>query len=135
MAKTTKAKLLSFTLPNKLGQLAAVSEALAAAKLQITAFSGSDVGNNAEFLLLVDKTGRAQKALASLGVELKEEDAIAVQLTNKPGRLAKVAKKLADAKINIRRSWATAFSGKTATCIMQTSDDPKAITVIKGKKA
>jgi len=134
MAKATKTKILSFTLPNKVGQLAAAAELVSAAKLQVTAFCAADMGNSAEFLVLTDKNVKAAKALASLGVEIKEEDVLAVQMSNKPGRLAKMARKLADAGVNIRRSWATAYSGKTATCVIQTSDDAKALAALKPKK-
>jgi hypothetical protein len=134
MAKAKKTKLLSFTLPNKVGQLAAAGDLIAAEKLDITAFCAKDAGNTAEFLLLTDKNAKAKKALAPLGVEIKEEDAVIVRLANKPGRLQKVAKKLAEAQINIHASWATALSGKTAACIMMTSDDAKAVASINAKK-
>jgi hypothetical protein len=134
MAKAVKTKLFSFTVPNTIGQLATTSGLVGAEKVGINAFCAVDAGKTAEFLLLTDKNKKAAKALATLGVEIKEEEAVKVELANKPGRLAKVLAKLADGGININRSWATAFRGKTAFCVLMTSDDEKAISLINSKK-
>ena len=133
MAKAKKVKLISLTLPNKVGQLAAVTELIAGAKLDIKGFHAIDAGANAEFSIAVKNTAKAIKALAPLGVPAKEEDALSVTVPNKPGRLQKVARKLADAGVNIRSSWATAYAGKTATCIMMTADDKKALAALEKK--
>ena len=134
MAKATKVKLLSFTLPNKVGQLAAVTELISGAKLDIKGFHAVDAGASAEFSIAVKNTAKATKALAPLGVQTKEEDALCVEMPNKPGRLQKVARKLADAGVNIRSSWGTAYTGKTASCVLVTSDDKKAIAALEKKK-
>jgi hypothetical protein len=62
---------------------------------------------------------------------MKETDALCIEVPNKAGRLHKVAKKIAEAGVNIESSWATAFTGKTASCVMVTSDDKKAIAALK----
>ena len=134
MAKASKIKALSFSLPNTVGQLARASELVAGAKLEITALCAMDAGTAAEFLLVSDSAAKAKKALAPLGVEIREEEAVRIDLTNKPGRLHKVIKKLADDGINIRRSWATAFGGKTASCVLMTSDDAKTVSIVNAKK-
>jgi hypothetical protein len=134
MAKAKIVKLISFTLPNKVGQLAAAAELLGAAKTSVQAFSASDAGSNASFIIAVKNAAKASKTLAPLGVEIMELDALCVEMPNKPGRLQKVTRKLAEAGINIHSSWATAFSGKTASCILMTSDDKKALSALAGKK-
>jgi hypothetical protein len=134
MAKAKKAKLLSFTLPNKVGQLAAASELIAGAKLDISAFCAIDAGQRAEFMVFTGKIPKAKVALAPLGVEIKEQDAVCVDIPNKTGRFYKVVKKVAEAGINIKFSWGTAFTGKTATVVLMTSDDAKTIATINAKK-
>ena len=114
--------------------MAAASELIAGAKLDISAFCATDAGPNAEFMLFTGKNAKAKKALAPLGAEVKEQDAVCVEIPNKPGRLHKVVKKIAEAGINVRFSWATAFSGKTATVVLLTSDDAKTIATINAKK-
>jgi hypothetical protein len=51
-------------------------------------------------------------------------------MANKPGELQKIAKKIADAGIDIEYMYATAGAGKTAACVFKTGDDKKAIQVI-----
>jgi len=131
MAKVTTVKLLSFTLPNKVGQFAAVTTLLGDADVNITAIRAAEAGSNAEVVIVIKNPAKAKKALAPLGVELKESDALCVQMPNKAGRLQKVAKKLADAGVNLQSSWGTAFTGKTASCVIVTSDQPKAIAALK----
>jgi len=131
MAKVKSVKLLSFTLPNKMGQLAAVAEALGAADVNITALRAVETGSNAEFTLGVKNPKKALKALAPLTADVKETDALCVEVPNKPGRFVKVARKLAAAGVNVQSSWSTAFTGRTASCLLVTSDDKKALAALK----
>jgi hypothetical protein len=119
--------------PNKVGQLAAVTELLGSSNLNITAVRAAETGSHAEFVLGTKNTQKALKALAPLGVEVKETDGLYLEMPNKAGRLQKAAKKLADAGVNIHSLWGTAFSGKTAGCILTTSDDAKARAALKKK--
>jgi hypothetical protein len=131
MAKAKIVQVLSFTLPNKVGQLSAVGELIGAAKVNVDAILAMETGAGAEFRIITAKNAKVRKALAPLGVELREEDTICVQMANKAGRLDKVAKKLADAAVNVNRVWATGFGGKSTTLVLQTSDDKKALAVLK----
>jgi len=99
--------------------------------VNITALRAAEAGSNAEFVIGVKNPQKARKALAPLGVEIKEADALCIELPNQAGRLLKVAKTLAEAGVNIQASWSTAFTGKTASCVFITSDDKKAISVLK----
>lgn len=131
MAKATAVKLLGFTLPNKIGQLAAVAELLGKADVNVMAIRAAEAGSNADCTLAVKNAAKAKKALTPLGVEVKEMDALCIEMPNKAGRLEKVAKKLAAAGVNVHSAWGTAFTGKTACCIFVTSDDKKALAALK----
>ena len=133
MAKAKPVKLLSFTLPNKVGQLAAVAKLLGTADVNVLALRAAEAGSNADCSIAVKNTRKALKALASLGAEVRESDALCVEVPNKAGRLEKVARKLAEAGINLQAAWSTAFTGKTASCILVTSDDKKALAVLDKK--
>ncbi|MCX7973676.1 MAG: ACT domain-containing protein [Candidatus Aminicenantes bacterium] len=130
MAKAKKIKNLVFTLPNKVGLLSEVSAALAAAKVNINAIWAYEMEDKAYFVLTVDSPVRATKALVPMGAEIKEEEAVAVEMPNRPGELEKVAKRLADAGININLVYGTTGSGKTSTCFFKTADNKKAIRLI-----
>jgi hypothetical protein len=131
MAKVKSVKLLSFTLSNKMGQLTAVTGLLAKADVNIMALRAAEAGSNAEFVLAVKNPAKGKKALTPLGVDIKETDALCVQVPNKAGRIEKVAKKLSAAGVNIQTTWGTAFTGKTASAIFTTSDDKKAMAALK----
>ena len=130
MAKARKVKEISFTMPNRVGLLSEVTTAVAGAKVNITGICAYPMENNAYFMLTVDSNAKAKKALASLGVAIEEKDMVEVEMANKPGELQKVAKKIADAGIDIDYMYATAGKGKTPTCIFKTSDDQKVIKII-----
>jgi hypothetical protein len=131
MAKATMIKLLSFSIPNKVGQLAAVTTLLGDAGVNLGAIRAAEAGSNAEVVLAVKNPAKAKKALAPLGVDAKESDALCIEMPNKAGRLQKVMKKLADAGVNIQSSWGTAFTGKTASCVVVASDNAKALAALK----
>ena len=131
MAKATTVKLFSFSIPNKVGQLAAVAAALGDADVNINALRAAEAGANADIVIAVKNAAKAKKALATIGVDPKETDALCVEMPNKAGRLQKVARKLADAGVNIQSTWGTAFTGKTTSCVIVVSDHAKAVAALK----
>ena len=130
MAKARKVREISFTMQNKVGLLWEVTAAIAGAKVNIAAICAYGMENTAYFMLTTDSNAKAKKALASLGVGMEEKDVVEVEMLNKPGELQKVAKKIADAGIDIEYMYAAAGAGKTAICVFKTADDKKAIQVI-----
>lgn len=130
MAKATKAKQVSFEVDDKPGLLAEVTEALMAAKVNITAICAYGMEGKAFFMLHGDSNAKAKKALSKMGVAAGEEDVVSVDMPNKPGELRKVAKAIADAGINIIYMYGTTAAGRSATCIFSTSDNKKAVKVI-----
>jgi hypothetical protein len=133
MATGKKVKQLSFTLPTRAGLLADVTSALANAKVNITAICAYEMAKNAYFMLTTDSAAKARKCLAFLRIGLEEEDVVVVKMPNKVGELQKVAKRIADAGINIDYMYGTAAAGRSSTCVFKTSDDKKAIGAINKK--
>ncbi len=130
MAKAKKLKQLSFTMPNRAGLLSEVTTAVSGAKVTINSICAYEMENNAYFMLTVDSNAKAKKALAKLGIESKEEDVVAVEMPNRVGELEKVAKKIADAGININYIYGTTGTGKSSICVFKTSDNTKTIILI-----
>jgi len=130
MAKAKKVKQLSFTLSTRAGLLSDVTSAIAKAKVNITAICAYEMAKNAYFMLTADSAARAKKCLAFLKIGIEEEEVVVVEMPNKVGELQKVAKKIADAGINIDYMYGTAAAGKSSTCVFKTSDDKKAIRAI-----
>lgn len=130
MAKAKRVKQLSFTLSTRAGLLSDVTSAIAKAKVNITAICAYEMAKNAYFMLTADSAARARKCLAFLKIGLEEEEVVVVEMPNKAEELQKVAKKIADAGINIDYMYGTAAAGKSSTCVFKTSDDKKAIRAI-----
>ncbi len=130
MAKAKKIKQLSFGMKDKAGLLADVTDTLTGAKVNITSICAYGMEGKAYFMLLTESNAKAKKALANLGVKIEEEDVFAVDMPNKPGELQKVAKKIADAGININYLYGTTSAAKSSICIFSSSDDKKALKVI-----
>src|SRR5438128_2627280 len=97
-----KAKQLTVKLQNRPGALASVAEALAKAKVNIKAFSAWAEDGDGYARFIVDKVLRAKKALSQNGLSFEETEVLKFALADKPGTLAREARKLADAGNNIR---------------------------------
>ncbi|MEK6690406.1 MAG: ACT domain-containing protein [Nitrospirota bacterium] len=133
MAKAKKAKQCSFTLQNRAGLLSEVTTALARAKVNINAICAYEWEEKAVFMLSTDSPAKTKRVLAPLGIEIKEEDVVAVEMSNKVGELQKVAKRVGDAGMNINYIFGTTSAGKSSICILKTEDDKRAIGLINKK--
>jgi len=98
---------LMVTLENKPGALAALGEATGGAGINIEGISGDN--RQAELLhLLVDDAAATRAALAGAGIEVEEErEVLVVEVEDEPGTMAEVARKLADAGVNVEFTYAT----------------------------
>ncbi|MBM4349374.1 MAG: hypothetical protein FJ106_05730 [Deltaproteobacteria bacterium] len=130
MAKAKKVKEISFEMANKVGLLAKVTAAIAGVKVNVNAICAYGMEGTAYFMLTTNSNAKVKKALAPFGVAIEERDVVEVEVSDKPGELQKVVKKIADAGIDIEYMYATAGSGKKETCIFLTSDNAKAIKAI-----
>jgi len=129
------AKEITATFRDSIGLTAKVAAAVAAAKVNIlaaTGYSASGMRKNATFNLVVDDFVKAEKALDRIGAEdIHESSIIMVETPNKVGALQRVAKIIADADIDIYYFYATTSSGKTATSVIKTANDKKAIKALQ----
>ncbi len=136
MANATKTRLLSFSTEDRPGLLAQITQALAKARVNITAMCAYRWDNTAYVDLAVDAPPTARRELAKMGIKAGTEDAIAAEMPNKAGELDKVTSALAAAGIDISYMYGTASSGRTSTAIFSTSDNKAALKALSagGKK-
>lgn len=117
-------------LENRPGALAELTEVLSSAKVNIEAIllEGSvDFGN---VRMHVDAPRKAEKALKDAGFQYRTGEAITLNLSNEPGQLADVSRKLAKAKVNIDALFGTTAPGTDqAEFVLMVND------VAKAKKA
>jgi len=128
--KVAKAKQLSFSLPNKIGLMFEVAEALAAAGVNIEAICVYEMEEEGYFMIVPDNAAKAKKVIMKMAGEIKSVDVFYVEVPNKPGHLQAVSKKIADAGVDIEYIYGSPGKGKTATLVFKTDDDRKAIKAL-----
>ena len=128
MPKTTQ---LTLTLESKPGVLAKISQALAGAGVNITAVCAAETAGRGKIRMVVSDPARAKEALKAAKLRCGEEPALMLTLEDRPGALARVADKLAAAKINIKCAYATTGAmGGSTTVVLSVSNVDKAASVL-----
>ena len=111
--------------------LARVADALAQAKINIYAITTSDTVDHSVIRLVVSDYRRAMHLFEEHGTLVVEDDVLMIEGSNKPGELARLAHKLADAKINIEYCYsATGPDAKKGLMIMRVSNATNALKVL-----
>jgi hypothetical protein len=124
-------KQLAIFLDNRPGMLARVADALADAKINIYAVTTSDTVDHSVIRMVVSDYRKAMHLFEEHGTLVVEDDVLMIDGSNKPGELARLAHKLADAKINIEYCYsATPPESKKGLMIMRVSNAGKALKVL-----
>jgi hypothetical protein len=97
------------------GELAKATEVIARKGVNITAFSGTTCGGSGQIALVTDDNVEARHALTEAGYLARELELVPVTLSNSPGALAKVARKLGDAGISIEAALPIEMDDKKVT--------------------
>ncbi len=118
---------------NAKGTLARVSETLAATKVNIESIEASAAGEHGIIVLRVNHYDTALRALRDAGFRAVTEDALVLHLENRPGSLARVARRLTEAKIGIR-SLAILERGGNQSLVTLVADDTEAARRILADK-
>jgi hypothetical protein len=124
-------KQLAIFLDNRPGMLARVADALAEAKISIYAITTSDTVDHSVIRLVVSDYRRALHVFEEHGTLVVEDDVLMFEGNNRPGEMARIAHKLADAKINIEYCYsATPAKAKQGLLILRVSNPAKALKVL-----
>lgn len=125
------AKQIAVFLDNRPGTLARMAEALAEAKVNIFAITTSDTVDHSVVRLVVNDYRKALHVFEEHGTLVIEDDVLMVEGTNKPGELARLARKFSEAKINIEYCYsATSPEVKKGLLILRVSDVKKAMKLL-----
>lgn len=104
---------LIVNLPNRPGQLGKLAGALGKAGVNIEAIAAMGIGAKGTICVVVKNPAAAKRALKNAGIRVKEQrEVLEVRLSDKPGTLARVANRLAKAKVNIDHAYLLGKSGK-----------------------
>jgi len=109
---------------DKIGELARVTEALAANAINIRGLATDKLGLRPAVKVVTDDELSTRKALSRAGLEFEESEVVIVGLIDRPGEVAKIARRAAKAGINISSVF---LIGKkdTPAALALVADDPK----------
>jgi hypothetical protein len=113
-------------LKHRPGELAKVTEAIAQKGIDITGFSGATCGDSGTVVLLTNDEAGTRRALSDGGCQVREVELVTASLENKPGALAQISRRLADAGINIEAAVPTGMSGNKVTLAFATDQPTRA---------
>ncbi len=119
MAKT---KVLTITVQNKPGAVAAVAKALGSAKVNILALLGTAQGAAGTVYFVVEDAKRAKKVLDEAKLAYQETGSKRKKLANTYGALAKHLEKLAANGVNLGSIYATAVQGGKKAVVVYTAE-------------
>jgi hypothetical protein len=113
------------------GELARVTDALANAAVNIRAIA-SESKHEASFLRVVTSdVATTQKALRTAGLRFEENEIMTLDLADRPGELAKVARRLARAGINVHSLYLLGSKNGRTEIAMVVDDVGKATMALK----
>ncbi len=125
------AKQLAIFLDNRPGMLARVCEALSEAGINIYALSTSDTVDHAVIRMVVSDSQKAVHVFEEYGTLVVDDDVVLVSGDNKPGSLARIARRLAAAKVNIEYCYcATPPDSKKGLLVLRVNNPQKALKVL-----
>jgi hypothetical protein len=120
---------LSIGIPNTIGSMAHMTDMLRAADVNIDALFCTEGVPTTTVHLVTDDPETAKMVLAKIG-PVTTMDVISLDMPNKPGSIAHVARKCAGAGVNIKHMYATS-TGKGATLYLATEQVQPAMNALK----
>ena len=121
----------SIFLINKPGVLGNLLDEFGRAKINILALTVMDSVEHGVLRVVCGSREKVRKLLAAANVTFNDTEVLCVNLPNKAGAFADVARKLADAHINVSYAYCTAGAkGGRTTGILKVANIKKAIKVL-----
>jgi len=127
-----KLKQITVAIENSPGRLYEVTRALGEAGINLRALNLVDTGAFGQLRLLVSDLAKTRRILMEMQMPAKIHEVVAVEIEDKPGRLAELLKPLIDMAVHVRYTYAFAgFSSGRAVMIFRFSDNDAAIRVLQ----
>jgi hypothetical protein len=126
-------KQLSVFLENKSGRLTEITEALASANINISAFSIADTAEYGVLRMIVNKPDEALNILNAKGVSVHITEVVGFVVPHEPGGLHRTLKILSSEGISVEYMYAFAL-GDRASVILRTDAVKQAIEVLQKHK-
>ncbi len=118
-------------LKNEPGALATLAEALAARGVDLRAIGGGGLGDTGHVILTTADDDTARRVLDDGGYTYFEGESLLAEVDDKPGGMAKIARRLADAGVNIQGHLFIGRWGDRAMFAFVVDDPEKARPVLE----
>lgn len=116
---------------DKPGQLARVTEALASNAVNIRAIASESKHDSSFLRIVTNDVLTTEKALKTAGLKFEISEIMTLDLADRPGELAKVARRLARAGINVHSIYLLGSKNGRTEIAMVVDDPARALTAIK----
>ena len=124
-------KQITIISEDRLGVVAEICEALAAARVNIESMDAETIGGSGVTKLTVDRYDDALRALAQTPFHAISEEAIVLQLEDKPGELARITRRFKDANISMRSVRIIRRATGTSIVAISTERTEEAMELVK----
>jgi hypothetical protein len=125
-------KQIAIFLENRPGTLARVCDTFAREKINIFALSTSDTIDHTVMRLVVSDYRKALQLCEERGTLAVEDDVLLIEGDNKPGTLARIARRLSAAKVNIEYAYSATPPDQTkGLLVLRVSNVKKALKALK----
>ena len=126
-------KQLSVFLENKSGRLTEVTEALATAQINISAFSIADTSDFGVLRMIVNKPDKAERILKTKGISVNITDVVGLVVPDEPGGLHRALQILSSEGISVEYMYAFALNDR-ATVILRTDAVQQTVAILQKHK-
>ena len=116
---------------NKTGELARVTEALATQAVNIRAISSEGGSPKAFMRIVTGDVATTEKALKNAGLAFELSEIIDLELMDRPGELAKIARRLARQGVNVESIYILGSKNGRTQIAMTVSDLERARSAVK----
>ncbi len=113
-------------LKDRPGELARVAETIGSKGINITGFTGATCGDMGSVCLLTNDESATRRALQDAHYKARERELVVATIPDKPGSLADVTRRLANAGVNIEAALPTGMSGNSIHVAFATDNAAKA---------
>lgn len=112
---------------NRPGRLAAITELLGSAGVNIEALAAYGTDGQGVLRLIVDDADGARRALRDTGLRVEEHSVLTAFMPNEPGALASVTRRLADSEVNIDALYVLSTSSDGIEVAIAVDGSPSAV--------
>jgi hypothetical protein len=116
---------------NRVGALADVCEALGGVGVNIRAISAQGVGGSGVIRLITEDENTARNVLEKAGFKISISDVVSVKLRDRPGELAKIARKLARSGVDLESVYIVGRINNEVEVVLKPTSVREAIMALK----